>query len=199
MAFPLEGIEPLFRKEGLDFGHLSFAIEIDKAKFFSHELELLPFWIERNKELRYINYLDTVPTPFEMHITDGGKSTSIEIAFRYQANHFFRPGKLIDPYFGLSSQLYYTFSEYSPYTAMTFPVREQNIGILLSFIPGITININQQIAIDVNVPLGIYDFKLNITIHDNPLLPSSDRKNSKFIGDLIPDYLNFRIGLIYSL
>jgi len=198
-ARPWENAEALFRKENFDFGHLSFAVEIDGGKFFSHELELMPFWIERNKEIHYINFLDTLPSPDDSRVTSGGTSTSIEIAFRYQANHYFCPNKIFDPYFGLSSQLYYTFSEYVPYTSMTFPAREQDLGLLFSLVPGVLIHLNEKMALDFNIPLGIYDFRLNMTKEDNPLLPVRNRKNSKFIGEFIPNYVNFRIGLIYTL
>lgn len=194
-----EDAEALFRKENFDFGQLSFAVEIDGGKFLTHEFELMPFWIERNKEIHYIDFLDTLPDAPDSFIIFGGKSTSIEIAARYQATHHFYPNKLFDPYLGLSSQLYYSFSEFKPFTSMTFPIREQNLGLLFSIVPGVLIHVNRRMAIDFNIPLGIYDFKLNMIKNDNPSLPTNERKTSKFIGEFIPNYMNFRIGLVYTL
>ncbi len=181
------------KKEKYDFGDCSIAIEIDRGKFFSQELELMPIKISHDNEKYIISY------PTGSYIYDGGRPTAIESRIRYQINHYFFREKFINPQISLSSQLYYDYSKYSPITSRTFPVTCQNTGILLTCNPGIILNINKKLSLDFNVPFGIYSLRLNSTKFEHPALKPSDRKNSDFIGDFIPDYLNFRIGIRYEI
>jgi hypothetical protein len=71
--------------------------------------------------------------------------------------------------------------------------------MLFSCIPGVKIKLNDKLAIDINIPLGIYDIRLVRTKNDNPLLPVEDRKNMEFEDNLIPDFVHVRLGICYNI
>lgn len=192
---PADELDISFKKEKYDFGNLSIAIELVNNRFFDHEFELMPIRFSHDNEIKIASF----PSDGESWGTSGGKSTMIESAFRYQVNHYFNRDKLFVPQIALASQLYYNYSKFVPATSRTFPITEQNIGLLLSCVPGLIINMSKKLAIDLNIPFGIYNFRLKLTNIENPAIFEHDQKNSKFIGDFIPDYINIRLGIIYKL
>jgi hypothetical protein len=153
----------------------------------------MPVDFERIDEI----YSSYHPSEDLSDLTKGGVSTSVMSALRYQAGHYFISDKFLLPYLAVSTQFFYEFSRYEPYVPMRFPMSEHNIGLLFSCIPGITIRLNKKLGIDINFPLAVYDFRLVKTKIENPLLPLANRKDVKFEGDMIPDFVHARFGICY--
>jgi hypothetical protein len=193
--FPEDEIEHFFEKKVYDFNNLSIALEMNSGKFITHEFELMPLGVEKNDEVHYMLY-----TPDSIsRVTDGGVTTTIQSAFRYEARHYFVSDKTVLPYLALSSQLFYDYSKYEPAISIAFAEREHCIGLLFSLIPGFCININRKLAIDINMPLGIYDVRFTGTKNENPLLPVGDIKKPGFESNIIPEFVHVRIGIAYTI
>jgi len=182
-------------KKNYDFGNLSFAVELLNDKFFTHEFEFMPIKIKHNDEVELLTY-----TQLNHTLTiSGGKSTSVETAFRYQLNHYFNNTKKVVPYIGLSPQLFYNYYKLNPATSNQFPNTEQNIGINLAIAPSLLINISNKFSLDFNIPLDLYEIKLNAVNCENPAIALEAQKKTKIEGQLIPKTLNVRFGLVYKI
>lgn len=177
------------------FGNLSFAIETENNKFFSHEYELMPIKIDYSDELQKVVDLSS-----NNKITiGGGKTTTIESNFRYQLNYYFGKDNVLVPYFGLSSQTFYDYYKIKPVTSNVFTTTEQNVGICLEAVPSILLKINKHFSFGLNVPIGIYKIKLNTINEENPAIALDKQKVSKIVGVFFPKTINIRLGLIYKI
>jgi hypothetical protein len=186
----------LYENELFDFGILSIAIEFKSEKFFAHEIEIMPVYIDYNDDLETISFYDN---PDEDRVLSGGKNTSIKSYLRYQANHYFTKDKIVVPYIGLSAKAFYYYNGYNPTITTTFKTTEQNIGLHFTISPGISFKISKKLLLDIDIPIGLYETKLNMSFIDNPLIPVKDRKSSEIIGEFIPKVYNIRLGLFYKL
>jgi hypothetical protein len=184
----------LDKNKGYDFGGLSFALEVQRNNFFSHEFEIMPLKIRQNDKIKTILYTVTNEV-----VLIGVKTTSIESALRYQLTYYFIKDKVVLPSIGLSPQLFYNFNKFDPSTTGYFGLTAQNIGLNLAIIPGLAFKLNKKLSIDLNIPIGIYEIKYDAINSENPNLPIRDQKDSKIIGEFIPKKVNIRIGIIYNL
>lgn len=188
-----------FKTEKYDFGFLSIAIELNRIGFFKHEIELMPFRFTNSNEI--IQYFNNNRNAVDslVNISDGGRLKKFETSFRYQINHCFNVDKSIVPYLSLAAQLHYDLSKHEPWNSFYSNITEQNIGLLFSIIPGISIKASKKLEIDFNIPIAFNDFRLNVTNFKNPLLTTSETKKSKFISEYMSNFINVRIGLVYRL
>lgn len=184
-----------YTKKNYDIGYLSFAVEVLKDKFFSTEFELMPLRFNRYDIMESI----VIPQTNEKEIISGGKTTFLESTFQYQLNHYFNRDKLVVPYFGISSRLFYNYSKRNPATTSLFKKTEQNFGLIFSITPGLLIKVNNKLFVDINIPVGIYEIKLNSIKEDDPQLTLEDQKRSEIMGSFLPKTLNFRLGFIYKI
>jgi hypothetical protein len=191
----LDMSEYYIRDEKYEFGNPSIAFEIDKGRFIAHEFELMPIDIEHDNKTRYRHFLDTNIT----YIVEGGISTTIQSTFRYQATHYFFSGELVQPYLALSSQLFYDFSRFKPRTVLSYQKSQNNVGLLFSVIPGIQICLTKKLALDINIPLAIYDIRFVRSKNSSPMLSDSDREKAYFENNFIPDFAHVRIGISYEI
>ena len=177
------------------FGGLSIAIEFDKGKFLSHEVEFLPILINIDEDVTMAldSDFNTLGTLL------GTKTTSIKSAIRYQITHAFIKDKAVLPYLGVSSQLYGMYNKDESFVSSDFSLSDMKIGCLISIVPGIIVNLNNKLAVDINIPISFYDFGYNWTRNENPTLPLANQKSSEFVGDFFPTIFNVRLGLIYKI
>lgn len=172
---------------------LSIALEIKRNKFISHEFEILPIFIKVTDSKTYL-FNEDLET-----LTAGSKNTNLGSAFRHQMNHSFLTNKKIDPYIGLSSQLFMDFNKSIPATSNVFERSELDIGVIFSVVPGININLNKRLAVNLNVPMGLWEIKYNKTNLENPAIPPNEQTNSKLVTEFIPKQLRFRLGISYHI
>jgi len=187
-------VKYLYEQEKYGFGALSFAIDIQGKNNLSNEFELMPIDIQIIDDNVTFNFGDTIPQAM-----GGSKITSIESYFRYQLNYCFTKKGIIKPYIGFSSKVYYDFLRDNPNVSTKFMRTNQNIGLNFAIIPSISIKLSEKFAIDFNMPISIYDIKLNVDNYVNPIIPYDDQKTNKIISQMFPKKLNFRIGLTYTI
>lgn len=188
------------KNEEYDFGGISFAIEMLTSKFFSHEFEIMPIKFDHNDDLIIRTYYyASGPGAEGTSVISGGKTSRIESTFRYQANHYFVKDKRTKPYIGLSTQLFFNSYKTIPAVSYGYLRSEQNLGLCFAITPGMSFNINDKLAIDFNIPFGLYEFKLNRVYHDNPRLPEEEKKTTIFLGEFAPKVYVFRLGIYYRI
>ncbi|MBN1181739.1 MAG: hypothetical protein JXB49_05580 [Bacteroidales bacterium] len=186
--------EYFYEEKNLDIGYLSLAFELKKNQKLSHELELMPIWINRKSEKTIIVY-----NPIENYnYLYGGKVTKTNIYLRYQLNYTFNRVWIVAPYIGFSAKGFYWSKKADPYTSYLYQTKLQNTGIDFAFIPSLKIPLNKNLALDINIPVSIYEIKLNIEKEENPGIPVNEQTSSKIIGEFIPKIYNCRLGLCYS-
>jgi hypothetical protein len=75
----------------------------------------------------------------------------------------------------------------------------QNVGLNFAIIPSVSFKLSENIALDLNVPISFLDMKLNMDNYENPALSVEDQKTNKYITELLPKRLNFRVGITYKI
>jgi len=100
---------------------------------------------------------------------------------------------------GPALQLFCEKSNYNSNISLIYPTRDFDLGLLLAAAPGMDIRLGKKLSLDLSLPLGLYDFKLNSVRVDNPTLTINQRRTSRLIGNIPPGKLNFRIGLSYKI
>jgi len=177
----------------LELGIFSIAMELNSTERSSHQFEIMPFRFHRQD----VN--ETITEGDNIQIVGEGLTTTFQSVLWYQYIYYFRPDKIIRPYLGPALQLFCKMSSYRPYVSLTYPAGEFDFGLLLAAAPGMDIKLGDKLRLDINLPLGFYDFKLNSVRTDNPTVTLNQRRTSKLTGAIPPGKLNFRVGLCYAL
>lgn len=189
-------VDYVYKSDNFDFGILSFGAELKKIRFFNHEFEIMPLSIKHNNVTETIYFNDTSATS---SLLGGSKNTTVKSHFRYQANHYFLEGKTFNPYFGFSARTFYSYEVNKPYESIYYKQSTSDIGLQLAITPGLNINLGKKFILDLNIPVSFYEIKLITTNTQNPALPVHEQKNSTIIGETMPRFFNFRIGLFYRI
>ncbi len=180
-------------RKDLDLGIFSVALEMIQTGRTSHQFELMPFRFRRQDVQENIIEGDLT------RLESGGISTAFQSTLGYQYIYYFRSDKILRPYVGPAIQLFCDMSNYHPYFSLSYPVWELDLGLLMAATPGMEIKLGEKFSLDLNLPLGLYDFKLNSVRVDNPTLIINQRRTSRLIGDIPPGKFNLRIGLSYKI
>jgi hypothetical protein len=184
----------LNKKKKYKFGIPSFAIEFQSNKRFTHEIELMPVEFNIDEESEII-YVDTTTS----EIMNGNKNTFIESHFRYQVNYYFTKNNIVRPYIGISTKFFYNFERIKPKTTGKFKNTKQNIGLHFAISPSVSFNLSKKLSLDLNIPIGFYEFKLNMENDENPNKALEYQKTSKFIRGFMPKVYNIRIGFFFNI
>ena len=185
-----------FENKKYDIGALSFAVEIGSYKKLKHEIELMPVKFDYDNILHTITRIEEDRT---LTATWGEKITSFKAACRYQINYYFIQNKNVMPYFGLSSQFFYEVNRIKPSISIGSITKDQFWGLLFAITPSVIFNVTKKLSIDLNIPVGLYDIKINSEKIDNSAYPEHNGTTSKIIGEFIPKTLNIRLGICYNL
>jgi hypothetical protein len=181
-----------FENEKYDIGTISFSVEFGSRKKIKHEVELMPLKFDQNKILTTYTNLEEYGTSTWGY---GEFTKSFKSACRYQINYYFVKSKFIMPYFGLSSQFFYELDRYGPMISY-YKEKDQFLGLLFAFTPGVIFNINEKISIDLNVLIDLYDIEVNYERKKDEYLRA---KTSKIIKEFMPETINVRLGFCYKL
>jgi hypothetical protein len=181
-----------FENEKYDIGTISFAVEFGSLKKMKHEVELMPLKFNQNKILTTHTNIEEYGTSTWVY---GEFTKSFKSACRYQINYYFIQNKYIMPYSGLSSQFFYEFVRYGPIISF-YEEKDQFLGLLFAFTPGVIFNLNEKISIDLNVPIGFYDIEVNCESKKDEYLKI---KTSNITKEFMPETINVRLGFCYKL
>ena len=177
----------------LDIGSFSVALEIGRSENSSHQFELMPFRFTRLETEEKITQED------DRQLLSGGINTIFNSALWYQYNYYFRKGRTFRPYLSPAVQFHGEIEHYSPFVSLSYPYRQLQFGFLLAATPGLDISLGDKTGLDINVPIGLYDFSLHSERIDNPTLQENLRRTTTLEGVLPPGRFMFRIGLVYKI
>ncbi len=98
-----------------------------------------------------------------------------------------------------ATQFYYNYTGFTPATSIPFPTSNHKFGLLFSIVPGLTRELSDKFAIELNIPLHLYELTLDSSNNSDPTLSEDNRNEKEIAGKLIPSRFNIRLGVIYKL
>ena len=128
----------------------------------------------------------------------GQITTNVSIAMRYEYDVLFfkkKEGAKLMPYLGFSMNPYFSNKKYSSKISTSFPTNQNSFGALLSIVPRLNYNLNENWFIDVNVPVNIVDLNVTVNSNDNPALTEQQRSSSTLGFAMFPSKFLVRFGV----
>jgi hypothetical protein len=177
----------------IDYFTPAFAIYSPNGNFQELEISRLQF-NHSNNAVR----IQTDSTGQTSDIVIGQKITRIFIAFRYEYDILLFKQKTenkVQWYTGFSASPYFSNSKFSPIVSNLYPTNENKMGVTLSVIPRLHYNVNDRWFVDLNVPVNLFDFNVNVKNDSNPTLPDSQNKTTTLELETFPSQVLIRLGV----
>lgn len=179
----------------LDFFQPSFAIQFKTTDYNFHEFEL--------SELRFINnkYEETERDSIYTNVLNGNNSTSFRFAMRYEYTYLSKDLSNKKNEFRISYgvQPYTIMNNSSNYLSTIFPEKELYIGLRGMVTPRYIRHINEQLSLDINIPINFVDVHYYSLKINNPTLEPWQSNTQSVVFTGMPLLLNLRIGLAYRI
>ncbi|HEU5292956.1 MAG TPA: hypothetical protein VFU05_20055, partial [Cyclobacteriaceae bacterium] len=179
--------------ENVNFNRISFAIDFATDKGFVHEVEILiP---EVFKPLDKFQY----PMNYELRKGDTFDGTASSASVRYELNKSLtgNEGKF-SFLLGAGINPYYVRIEYEPHDLTTYRLLTEFFGFALNVTPRIQYKFGQRFSMDLNVPLKIYDLRMEASRIFNPNIPIRDQKVQETSNIFFETAYTIRLGLLYK-
>ena len=158
-----------------------------------HEIEF--FIPEISKSLDDIQY--PMNYEFRKDVTFDGEGTSYSL--RYELSKTLTDeSKRFGFAIGAGINPYYVHLEYIPNVETTYYWSTQLYGFALNFIPRINYKISRRFNIDLNVPLKIYDLRLEKNEVANPAIPIRQQNTNGSDHIFFESAYTIRLGLAYK-
>lgn len=182
-------------QNGYSFGHLSPAINISREKY-NQEIEFSRLIIGRTENVQKLNNLDTnVPIP-----VSGERKTALDISMRYEFNYYLKSNSSrFMPQIGIGVKPYFISTKTTPLTSANIPLSRMIAGNTVSIVPRIVINLNKNVFLDINTPIGILDSYYIREKEENPAFTPAEMKSSQFTTKFFQNWLQLRVGIGVNL
>ncbi|HYI76564.1 MAG TPA: hypothetical protein VEW65_03035 [Chryseolinea sp.] len=180
--------------KNVNFNRITFAVDIDTKKGYTHEIEfLIP---EISKPLENIQY----PLNYEFRKDETFDGAASSYSFRYEISKTLTDkAKKFSFLLGVGINPYYVHIEYEPNVENTYYWSTKLYGFALNITPRIRYKVSQRFSFDLNVPLKIYDLrgeKINV---ENPAIPIRQQTTNEYSNIFFESAYTIRFGLMYKL
>ena len=183
----------LTSSEQINFNRISLAVDIHTKKGFVHEIEF--FIPEISKSLDDIQY--PMNYEFRKDTTFDGEGTSYSLRYEL-SNTLTDESKRFGFAIGAGINPYYVHVEYIPNVETTYYWSTQLYGFAFNFTPRINYKISRRFNIDLNVPLKIYDLRLEKNQVNNPAIPIRQQNTNDVDHIFFESAYTIRLGLAYK-
>lgn len=158
-----------------------------KDKF--HEIELL----------RIVSGFQRDEIKFNGIITNGNKIFETEIMLRYSYNfQLTTNSQKVKSYLGIGLFPYFTNIKSKPLFGNSFEIKNQNFGITTEIIPRLNYSFNKSIFLDVNIPVSIFDVRLERRRIENPEIPLRQQIDYQLRKNFLPILVRASLGIGYK-
>ena len=180
--------------KNVNFNRITFAVDIDTKKGYTHEIEfLIP---EISKPLENIQY----PLKYEFRKDETFDGEASSYSFRYEVSKTLtNKAKRFSFLLGAGINPYYVHIEYEPNVETTYYSSTQLYGFALNVTPRIRYKVSQRFSVDLNVPLKIYDLRGEKNKTENPAIPIRQQTTNEYSNIFFENAYTIRLGLMYKL
>ena len=188
------GTREMTKVKNVNFNRITFAVNIDTKKGYTHEIEfLIP---EISKPLENIQY----PLNYEFRKDETFDGEASSYSFRYEVSKALtNKAKRFSFLLGAGINPYYVHIEYEPNVETTYYSSTQLYGFALNIIPRIRYKVSQRFSVDLNVPLKIYDLRGEKNKTKNPAIPIRQQTTNDYSNIFFETAYTLRFGLMYKL
>ncbi|HZI26156.1 MAG TPA: hypothetical protein VFD46_13825 [Chryseolinea sp.] len=180
--------------KNVNFNRITFAVDIDTKKGYTHEIEfLIP---EISKPLENIQF----PLNYEFRKDETFDGEASSYSFRYEVSKTLtNKAKRFSFLLGAGINPYYVHIEYEPNVETTYYSSTQLYGFALNITPRISYRVSQRFSVDLNVPLKIYDLRGEKNKTENPAIPIRQQTTNDYSNIFFENAYTIRFGLMYKL
>ncbi len=173
----------------LYLNRFSVALQMRTPKDWEQELEA--FYSNEAVSIAWEQKLGHRPSNFSTRITFLSLQYELLKSFNTADKFSFLLGGGVSPYFVLL--------EKTPYSTNSFPGEERLIGGTININGHTQYNFRYRWVIDLNLRLGLCDFRYQQTHVANPVLPISAQRSDSFEFKLLPQAYTLRLGVGYRI
>jgi hypothetical protein len=173
--------------------HPTFSVRWQGRKKHQHEIELTNLSLAKQD----ISTVTSNDTSGSTATTMGYKRVSTFVGFRYEYILGIEKLSSVRGKFllGLGINPYYQRERNTPYVSSSYPSSSSFIGMKSFLIPRFTYRVSKRIFIDANIPICLFDAKLQQETLNNPTLSLQNQKSTVFNYNALPGFLSGRIGI----
>lgn len=179
----------------LNFTRFSLALDIQSKKGYIHEIEFFVPEVSKSYDnLRYpMNYEFKKEWPnFER------EASSYSLRYELSKN-LTKKTRRIGFNLGIGISPYYVLAESIPTAVNHYYSSTKLYGFVLNIVPRINYKITQRFSIDLNVPLKMYDVRVENTRIKNPSIPIHQQTKIDYSNHFFESAYTLRLGIMYKL
>jgi hypothetical protein len=177
----------------MEWLHPTLSVRWQGRKKHQHEIELTNFGLS-NRDISNIMSNDTSGS---IWTTSGNKVVNTFFGLRYE--HIWAIEKISSVrgkfLLGLGFNPSYQRERTIPYVSSSYPSSNSFIGMKTFLIPRFIFHISKRFFIDANIPICLFDAKLQQETLLDPTLSVQNQKNTVFNYNALPGFFSGRIGI----
>jgi hypothetical protein len=176
-----------------NMNRFSLAIDVKTRNGFIHELELfVPEFSKTTDKLQY-------PMNYELLLSSGFEEEGNTYSFRYELSK--QVLTMSDKFalnLGLGINPYYVAVDYRSQLEHQYSRSYKFYGGVFNIVPRLNFKLSNRFAVDLNVPLKIYDLRYSERRIDNPTLPIRQQTSKDTEHIFLEGSYTIRLGLLYN-
>lgn len=177
----------------LNFNRISIAFDLRTRRDLLHELEL--FIPELSTSIHDVKF----PMAYAFRDVSWFDARIDTYSFRYELSKVFKPSKAINFSLGVAVNPFFTRTDYKSSTSYIYDVENKVYGFSANFVPRVMINVSRRFSIDLNIPLKIYDLKVDVTRVMNLSIPREQQESQETENIFFENVYTVRMGVGYKL
>jgi hypothetical protein len=188
------GNDRLTQFENVNFSRISVAVSIPAKTGNIHEIEV--FIPEISKSLDDLQF--PMNYRFRKDISLDGNADAY--SFRYEFSKILTDeSKRFSVRVGAGVNPYYVAIEYVPNDPGSYYRATKVYGFATNITPGIKYALGERMSVDLNVPLKVYDMRMEYNRVSNPAIPIRQQKSNDQRHIFFESAYTIRFGLAYDL
>lgn len=170
------------------FGGISVGFEIQKGKNHYSEIELMPFFIHRQKLSEAFIFESSDKLVYY---------STISSRLAYLHNWYLPVTKYFTPYLGLGLYSYFQQDRNSPFYKYENNKKIFDLGILIQ--PSCEFNITKLLSVEVQVPVHPFINQLQFIYIEDSSLTTAQQRDLSYNYYFFKDKFAFKLGISYKI
>jgi hypothetical protein len=180
-------------EDQLNFNRISVAVGLSAKHRVRHELEL--FIPELGTTIHEVKF----PLRHEFYDRPIDEATVSTYSMRYEVSKEFDSSRKL--YFSLGAGInpYLVATDYESQVSWAYDVHTKTWGFSTNVIPRVIFRFSERFMADLNVPLKIYDLRINDQRIMNPQIPKEHQASRETENIFFEQTYTIRLGFAYSI